>query len=225
MNIIMNDKIGHPENQGSHPGRLVVNALTFLASLLVVVTLASCGRKPDSESQRTANESSAASNQVPFRVALIANGPLTDWGFNQSHRDGLNAAREILGNRIDAKSIGDVPESGDAERMMRRLIDDKTDLIIAASFGYQDSTVKLAAEYPKVKFLQAWGFKPAINLGTYSSKMYEAWYVMGIVAGKMTKTGKLGFVAAHPIPPMKWQINAYVFGAKSLNPNVSTSLA
>ncbi|MBI4468275.1 MAG: BMP family ABC transporter substrate-binding protein, partial [Acidobacteria bacterium] len=75
------------------------------------------------------------------------------------------------------------------------------------------------------RFLQAWGFKPSANLGTYSSKMYEAWYAMGIVAGKMSKTGNLGIVAAHPIPPMKWQINAYVLGARSVNPKITASVA
>jgi basic membrane protein A len=123
------------------------------------------------------------------------------------------------------RSIGDVPETGDAERIVRRLIGDRTDLIIAASFGYQDTSVKLASEFPQVKFLQAWGFKPAENLGTYSSKMYEAWYVMGVVAGSMSKSGRLGIVAAHPIPPMKWQINAYVLGARSVNPQVAASVA
>jgi basic membrane protein A len=129
-----------------------------------------------------------------------------------------------MGNKIETQSIGDVPETGDAERIIRRLIDGGFDLIIAASFGYQDTTVKLAAEFPNVKFLQAWGFKPSENIGTYSSKMYQAWYVEGIVAGLMTKTNKLGIVAAHPIPPMKWQINAYVIGARSVNPKVSASV-
>ncbi|MFN7914559.1 MAG: BMP family ABC transporter substrate-binding protein [Vicinamibacterales bacterium] len=161
----------------------------------------------------------------PFRVALIANGPLTDYGFNQAQKESLDDAKKLLGDRVDVQSVGDVPETGDAERIARRLIAERADLLIAASFGYQDTSVKLATEFPNLKILQAWGFKPAQNLGTYSSKMYEAWYVMGIVAGRMTKTGKLGIVAAHPIPPMRWQINAYVLGARSVNPNVTASVA
>jgi basic membrane lipoprotein Med (substrate-binding protein (PBP1-ABC) superfamily) len=107
---------------------------------------------------------------------------------------------------------------------MRRLIEAGAGVIIAASFGYQDTTVKLAAEFPDIKFLQAWGFKPSRNLGTYSAKMYQAWYVEGIVAGHMTQTNKVGIVAAHPIPPMKWQINAFVLGARSVNPEVQASV-
>lgn len=155
-----------------------------------------------------------------LQVALLANGPLTDWGFNYSHAQAIGFTQKQLGEQIFARALGDVPETGDAERIMRRLINSGVDMIIAASFGYQDSTVKLAEEYPNVNFLQAWGFKPAPNLKTYSSRMYEAWYVMGIVAGRMTKSGQLGIVAAHPIPPMKWQMNAYIRGARSVNPAV-----
>ncbi len=156
-----------------------------------------------------------------FSVALLTNGPVSDWGFNYAHDQGIKYAQKILGDQITTRTVENVPETGDAERIMRRLINEGTDLIIAASFGYQDTSVKLAQEFPNVKFLQAWGFKPSKNLGTYSSQMYQAWYVVGIVAGKMTKSNKLGIVAAHPIPPMKWQINAYVLGARSVNPKVT----
>lgn len=189
-----------------------------LPALAFLLAIAACKKSPAPDS------SSEKQSQTSFKISLIANGPLTDWGFNQSHRDGLEAAKAVLGGKIEAQSIGDVPESGDAERTMRRLISAGSDLIIAASFGYQDTTVKLAAEFPDRKFLQAWGFKPAANLGTYSAKMYEAWYVMGLVAGKMSKSHKLGVVAAHPIPPMKWQINAYALGARQANPKTTVSV-
>jgi len=155
---------------------------------------------------------------------LLTNGPASDWGFNYSHDQGLKYAQRALGDRIRTATIENVPETGDAERIMRRLIENGVGVIIAASFGYQDTSVKLAKEFPNVKFLQAWGFKPAVNLGTYSAKMYEAWYVEGIVAGRMTRTNKIGIVAAHPIPPMKWQINAFILGARSVNPQAEASV-
>lgn len=195
-------------------------------SAAFLFSIASCGNPSSPPKENTENKQVApAAEKKAFKVALITNGPLTDFGFNQAHKESLEAAKALLGDKIEAKSIGDVPETGDAERILRRLVDDRTDLIIAASFGYQDTTVKLAREFPRTKFLQAWGFRPSANLGTFSSRMYEAWYVMGIVAGKMTKTGKLGIVAAHPIPPMKWQINAYVLGARSVNPKIKASVA
>ncbi len=196
--------------------------LKLVSIVAVAFSVACSGSTPPASSTGAAKEPVAVK---PLRVALIANGPLTDFGFNQAHKESLDAAKAILGDKIEIKSIGDVPETGDAERMMRRLIDDGTNVIIATSFGYQDTSVKLAAEFPNVKFMQAWGFKPSANLGTFSSKMYESWYVMGVVAGKMSKTGKLGIVAAHPIPPMKWQINAYMLGARSVNPKITASVA
>jgi basic membrane protein A and related proteins len=173
-----------------------------------------------------ATESIAASlkSESKFEVVLITNGPLSDWGYNYAHDQGIKYVEKMLGEKVKVTSIGNVSETGDAERIMRRLINNGADLIIASSFGYQDTTVKLAAKFPEVKFLQAWGFKPSPNLGTYSSRMYQAWYVEGIVAGRMTKTNKIGIVAAHPIPPMKWQINAYVLGARSVNPKVQASV-
>jgi len=201
----------------------------ILPAHALVVTLAlllpACGGASTPPGDKSSSGSTAGAAPDRFRVALITNGPLSDYGFNQAHKESLDAAKALLGDRVDARSIGDVPETGDAERIMRRLIADGSELIIAASFGYQDTSVRLATEFPDVKFLQAWGFKPSTNLGTYSSKMYEAWYVMGIVASKMSKTGKLGVVAAHPIPPMKWQINAYVLGARSVNPKVTAAVA
>jgi len=190
-----------------------IKSLVPLSLVLPLVT--GCGRPTDRP----------AEDQAPFRVSLVANGPLTDYGFNQAQKEALDQVQQSLGEKVRTQALGDIPETGDAERTMRRLIASGTDLIIAASFGYQDTTVKLASEKPEMKFLQAWGFKPAPNLGTYSAKMYEAWYVMGVVAGMMTKSNRLGIVAAHPIPPMKWQINAYILGAKSVNPNVTGSVA
>jgi basic membrane lipoprotein Med (substrate-binding protein (PBP1-ABC) superfamily) len=188
----------------------------LVLTLLFAVTACNRSSAPAKPAQKQA--------QAPFKVSLIANGPLTDWGFNQSHRDALDAVKASLGEKVEVQAIGDVPETGDAERTLRRLISAGSDLTIAASFGYQDTTVKLAQEFPNRKFLQAWGFKPSANLGTYSAKMYEAWYVMGLVAGQMSKTHKLGVVAAHPIPPMKWQINAYALGARAVNPATTVSV-
>lgn len=158
------------------------------------------------------------------QVALLTNGPVSDWGFNYAHDQGLKYVQRTLGDRVRTGTVENVPETGDAERIMRRLVQNGVDMIIAASFGYQDVTVNMAQEFPNVNFLQAWGFRPAPNLGTYSSRMYEAWYVVGIVAGSMTRSNRLGIVAAHPIPPMKWQINAFVLGARSVNPNVRASV-
>ncbi|HEX7153014.1 MAG TPA: BMP family ABC transporter substrate-binding protein [Thermoanaerobaculia bacterium] len=202
--------------------------MILLAAVVAAAVLA-CGGAPEAATPAaTAAKPTAAAvvaKPKPLQVALLTNGPITDSGFNQAHADAMKQVEQKFGDRVAVRVIGSVPETGDAERIMQRLIDNKVDLIIAASFGYQDTSVKLAATNGKVKFLQAWGFKPAPNLGTYSSQMYEAWYVQGIIAGRMTKSNRLGIVAAHPIPPMKWQINAFVRGARSVNPNVRARVA
>jgi basic membrane protein A and related proteins len=203
----------HAEKTSETPFVNILKALILGTALCSLLGLSACGRKKQAPSDSILD------------VALITNGPLTDWGFNQAHQESLNQAKVALGDSVSVRALGSVPETGDAERIMRRLIGTGANVIIAASFGYQDSTVKLAKEFPDVKFLQAWGFMPAENLGTFSSKMYEAWYVMGVVAASMSESGKLGVVAAHPIPPMKWQINAYVLGARSVKPDITASVA
>lgn len=207
----MKSKLHHRRHALHGKTLLIVIALVAVAGLAFFAI--------NSGSGSSKNEGGA------FKVALITNGPLTDFGFNQAHRDSLQFAQETLGAKIKTQALGDVPETGDAERTMRKLLADGNNLIIAASFGYQDTSVKLGQDFPDRKFLQAWGFKPSANVGTFSAKMYEAWYVMGVVAGKMTKSNQLGVVAAHPIPPMKWQINAYTLGARSVNPSATVSVA
>ncbi|MCI0560971.1 MAG: BMP family ABC transporter substrate-binding protein [Nitrososphaera sp.] len=159
-----------------------------------------------------------------LKVGFITNGPVSDWGYNYAHNQGRLLLENELREQVQTTIAENVPETADAERVMERMIRSGIGLIIATSFGYQDTVYKLARKYPKVQFAQAWGFKSRPNMGSYSAKMYEAWYVMGIVAGMTTKTNKLGVVAAHPIPPMKWQINAYVLGARSVNPKVTASV-
>ena len=190
----------------------------FACTMLALLIIACGGKESSNPDQKF------FSNDQGLKVALITNGPLSDWGFNYSHDQAIKYVNNELGDHVVAKSFGSIPETGDAERIVRRLIQDGANLIIAASFGYQDMTVNLAQEFPEVNFLQCWGFKPSQNLGTYSSKMYEAWYVQGVVAGLMTKSNRLGVVAAHPIPPMKWQINAYVHGARSVNADVQANV-
>ena len=152
------------------------------------------------------------SEKLP-QAAFLTNGPASDWGYNQTHNEGRLFAERALEGKIKTGLLENVPETADAGRTMERLIDSGVDIVVATSFGYQDSSVDTAQKHPDVKFLQVWGFKHAPNLGTYSAKMYEPWYLMGIVAARMTKSGQLGVVAAHPIPPMKWQINAYAPGS------------
>jgi basic membrane protein A len=159
-----------------------------------------------------------------LKVGFVTNGPVNDWGYNYAHDQGRRQMEKALEGKVETTVVENVPETADAERVIERMIKNKVGFVVATSFGYQDTVHKLAAKYPQVQFAQAWGFKSQPNMASYSAKMYEVWYVMGVIAGSMTKTGNLGVVAAHPIPPMKWQINAYVLGARSVNPKVTASV-
>lgn len=188
-----------------------IRSIGIFLLLLGALGLSACERQKQPETDK-------------LKVGFITNGPVNDWGYNYSHEQGRLTVQKALDGKIETTMVENVPETADAERVIERLIRSGTKLIVATSFGYQDAVYKLADKYPDVQFAQAWGFKSRQNMGSFSANMYEPWYVMGIVAGKMTKTGKLGIVAAHPIPPMKWQINAYVLGARSVNPKVNASV-
>ena len=196
-----------------------------LYATLLAISLSACTNNQEQTKKENKQEiTSKEKIETKVKVGFIINGPVSDWGYNYAHDQGRILAGKLIGNKIETSIIENVPETADAERIMEKMIRANTNVIVATSFGYQDTIVKLAKKYPNVKFIQAWGFKGGENIASYSAKMYESWYVMGIVAGKMTKTNKLGIVAAHPIPPMKWQINAYVLGARSVNPDVTASV-
>jgi len=195
---------------------------TLLLSLVVLPVLTGCRQEAHQPFQPTAGFDRFDKR---IQIAFLTNGPVSDSGYNYSHNEGRLALDAALGaDNVKTGVLENVPETADAERVMERLIGSGVKIIVATSFGYQDATVAVAKRHPDVKFLQAWGFKHDQNLGTYSANMYEAWYLMGMLAGRMTKTNKLGIVAAHPIPPMKWQINAYMLGARSVNGNVTATV-
>jgi basic membrane lipoprotein Med (substrate-binding protein (PBP1-ABC) superfamily) len=197
----------------------------LLSGILFVVALLSFACNGGNQPNNAGAEFSGFQpSEKRTQIAFLINGPASDWGYNFAHNEGRLLLEKDLGGQIKTGILENIPETADAERVMERLINAGVKIIVATSFGYQDATVAVASRHPEVKFLQAWGFKHSSNVGSYSAKMYEVWYLMGIVAGKMTKTNKLGIVAAHPIPPMKWQINAYVLGARSVNPKVTATV-
>jgi basic membrane protein A and related proteins len=197
---------------------LVVLALALAISFIPACTGSNQG------SVSNGNFSGFDKSEKRLQVAFLTNGPASDWGYNSSHNEGRLYVEQMMGDQVKTGILENIPETADAERVMERLINVGVNVIVATSFGYQDATVAVASRHPEVKFLQAWGFKRLPNVGSYSAKMYEVWYLMGMVAGKVTKTNKLGIVAAHPIPPMKWQINAYVLGARSVNPKAEATV-
>jgi basic membrane protein A len=116
-----------------------------------------------------------------------------------------------------------VAEGPDAERVIRDYAEKGYDIIVATSFGYMDSVLNVAEDYPDTTFLHATGYKTADNVGIYDGRGYQGWYLAGIAAGKLTETNKLGYVAPYPIPEVVRNLNAFTLGARSVNPEVEVT--
>jgi basic membrane protein A len=161
------------------------------------------------------------SAQPKLKVGILHIGSIADAGYNQAHAEGVQVMKKNLPN-VEVIEAENVPESADAERVMENMINQGAKLIIPASFGYLDPALRVAKKYPDVKFEHPGGYKLAPNLGTYWVSTPEAFYLMGIAAGKMTKTNKLGYVVALPISFFLANVNAFQLGVQSVNPKAET---
>ena len=159
-----------------------------------------------------------------LKVGFVYISPIGDAGWTYQHELGRQAIVKHFGDKIETKYIDSVPEGPEAERVIRDLAQSGHDLIFTTSFGYMNPTLKVAKMFPKTTFEHSTGYKTADNVGTYMCRFYEARYLSGIIAGKMTKTNSLGYVAAFPIPEVIRGINAFTLGAKSVNPDIKVKV-
>ena len=150
-------------------------------------------------------------------VGFITVGPASDWGYNYAHNQGRLFMEGAMPNDVKTKIVENIPESAEVERIMEKMIASGTRLIFPTSYGYLDPALRVAKRHPDVTFAHCGGFKNSENLQTYFAYIHEPMYVSGVVAGRMTKSNKLGFVAAHPIPQVLRNINAFALGARSVN--------
>jgi simple sugar transport system substrate-binding protein len=165
---------------------------------------------------------SASEATKPLKVAFVYVGPVGDGGWSYQHDLGRLALEKALGPAVKTTYVESVAEGADAERVIRRLAASGNDLIFTTSFGFMEPTLKVARQFPKVKFEHATGYKTAPNMSAYEVRFYEGAYLLGVVAGKMTKTNTLGFIGSHPIPEVIRNINAFTLGARSVNPKIQT---
>jgi simple sugar transport system substrate-binding protein len=160
----------------------------------------------------------------PLKVAFVYVSPIGDAGWSYQHELGRRALDAALGAAVKTSFVENVEEGADSERVIRKLATDGNDLIFTTSFGYMNPTVKVAQQFPAKKFEHATGYKRAANLATYSARFYEGRYAAGVLAGRMSKTGVFGYVAAFPIPEVLQGINAFTLGARSVNPKATTKV-
>ena len=161
-----------------------------------------------------------ASAQTKPKVSFVYVGPIGDHGWSYQHHQGLLALQKEFGDKIETSYVENVSEGPDAERVIDQLAQTGSSLIFTTSFGFMNPTIKVAARYPNVKFEHATGFKTAPNVAIYNARFYEGRHVIGLIAGKTTKTNTVGYIGSFPIPEVVMGINAAYLAAKSVNPNV-----
>ncbi|WP_431686826.1 BMP family ABC transporter substrate-binding protein [Hahella sp. NBU794] len=154
----------------------------------------------------------------PVKVGFVYVGPTGDAGWTYSHDKARKYVEEQLGDKVKTTYVESVAEGADAERVIRQLAKSGNDLIFTTSFGYMNPTLKVAKQFPKVKFEHASGYKRAKNVGTYFDRIYEGRYLTGVIAGKMTKSNIIGYVGSFPIPEVVRGIDAFTQGLRSVNP-------
>ncbi|MGV2830703.1 BMP family ABC transporter substrate-binding protein [Myxosarcina sp. GI1(2024)] len=177
-------------------------------------------------SDRTASNGTTSESD-PIVIGFIYVGPKDDFGYNQSHAEGAAAVAQLPGFKVVEQA--NVPETQAVQETMREMIEiDGATILFPTSFGYFDPHIlEIAEEFPEVQFFHAGGlYQEGMpeNVGSYFGYIDEGQYIAGIIAAHNTKTGKLGFVAAKPIPQVLRNINGFTLGAKSIKPDITTQV-
>jgi len=179
----------------------------FLAACLAAITLPA-----------------TAHTTAPLKVAFVYVSPIGEAGWSYQHDLGRRAMMQALGDKVQTTVVESVAEGPDAERVMHDLAAQGHGLIFATSFGYLEPALRVAAEFPAVKFEHAGGYKTAPNLNTYNARYYEARYLAGLLAGKQSKSGIAGYVAGFPVPEVIQGINAFTLGMREANPKAQVKV-
>lgn len=196
-------------------------SIVKMVALTVVATaaLVGCGKKEEAPKAEA-----PAAKPEPLKIAFAYVGPVGDGGWTFAHDNGRKAIEKAFGDKVLTTAVEKVPEGADAERVIRDLAAQGNKLIFGTTFGYMEPMLKVAADIKDVKFEHATGYKTAENMRTYASRTYEGAYMAGVIAGSMTKTNTLGFVASKPIPEVIRNINSFTMGAQSVNPKITTKV-
>ena len=160
----------------------------------------------------------------PLKVAFVYVAPITEAGWVHQHEVARQAVETAFAGKVKTSYVENVPEGPDAERVIRDLARQGNKLIFTPSFGYMEPTLKVAKEFPGVRFESITGYKTAPNVAVANARYYEGRYLAGIAAGRMTKTHVAGYVAGFPIPEVLQGINAFTLGMRSVDPKAQVKL-
>ncbi len=203
--------------------RFALQAFSLISAALL---LAACSKPAEAPAPAPAPAAAPAApaKPEPLKIAFAYVGPVGDGGWTFAHDNGRKAIEAEFGDKVATSFVEKVPESADAERVIRDMAAQGNKLIFGTTFGYMEPMLKVAADSKGVKFEHATGYKTAENMRTYDSRTYEGAYMAGVIAGKMTKTNTLGVVGSIPIPEVIRNINSFTLGAQSVNPKVKTKV-
>ena len=206
-----------------HKRSLIKLAALSAVAVATAAALAGCGKKEE-PAPAPAAAAAAPAKAEPLKVAFAYVGPVGDGGWTFAHDNGRKEVEKAFGDKVVTSFVEKVPESADAERVIRDMAGQGNKLIFGTTFGYMEPMLKIAGDTKGVKFEHATGYKTADNMRTYDSRTYEGAYMAGVIAGKMSKTGTLGVVGSVPIPEVVRNINSFTMGAQSVNPAVKTKV-
>jgi basic membrane protein A and related proteins len=160
------------------------------------------------------------SDKQPLKIGFITVESVSDWGWNYAHNQGRLYMQQALKGQVVTSVVENVPESAEVERVMEKLIAQGNKMIFATSYGYLEPALRVAKRHPDIFIYYVGRPSPNFvkNLAAYVNNPYQPMYIAGVVAGRMTKCNKIGYVASHPVPPLLINLNAFTLGARSVNP-------
>ncbi len=165
-----------------------------------------------------------AAKPAKLKIGFVYPGPVADSGWTYQHDLGRKMVEKAFGDRVETVFVEKVPETAEAERVLVDLVRGGCQMVFTTSFGFMNPTIRVAADFPQVKFEHCSGYKTAPNVGIYQTRFYEGAYLMGVLAGSKTKSNVLGYVAPFPIPEVIRNLDAFVLGARSVNPHVTAKV-
>ncbi|WP_090043382.1 BMP family ABC transporter substrate-binding protein [Limnohabitans sp. 2KL-27] len=189
---------------------------------LAATLVAACFFLPAVQAQISAQPT--VKSTEPIKAGFVYVSPITEAGWTRQHDEGRKAVERALGDQVKTTFVADVPEGADAERVIRDLAQQGHHIIFTPSFGYMEPTLKVAKDFPNVKFESVTGFKTAPNVAASNARYYEGRFLAGIAAGRMTQSNVAGYVAGFPIPEVLQGINAFTLGMRSVNPKATVKV-
>ena len=196
-----------------------LNKFVILLGIAVVAGLAFI-----MSSEKASEKVTGVADDKKVKVGFVYLTTPGDHGWTYAHEVGRQDVIKHFGDKVETTFVENVPEGPDATRVIRDLAKQGNDIIFTTSFGYMDPTLKVAKEFPDIKFDHITGYKRAPNMATGNIRFYEGRYVQGVVAGLMTKSNKIGYIASFPIPEVIQGINAFGLGLRSVNKDAEVSV-